>query len=274
MAIWFLGDSGLQAMGGQLTSSSLLTTITTGNANTMGSWVPLHTATTFPVNRFCVCFGKAGVAVGGSNTQFMFNVGVGPSSSEVAIVQNIAVGGNMAYASWLFPISIPIGSRICVQAQALTALRTITMGMWLWGGGFGLESGYQAVTYGAAPASSKGTVLAAPASANTVEGAWTVISASTTSPMRWMVIGLAAPDTTSVLAAADHLVDIGVGAAGVEAAVITDIPVGVSINEEINYPRPLTFPVSIPVGSRLVARYRGTSTSTTASPNLTVTGIC
>lgn len=272
MAVWSLSDAGLQAMGGQNLTNSLLTTVTTGNANTVGGWVLMHAATAFPVSKFRVHLGATGVASAGSNRQWMFDVGVGPASSETVIVQNVAFGGALGYANWEFPLSIPIGSRVAVRAQALTALSTTTMGMWLTGGGMGTECGHRATTYGAVPASSRGTTLTAPASANTVEGAWTLLTAATTGPTRWIVVGIAAPNTTTA-AAANLLVDIGIGGSGAEREVVTDISCATSINEEISAPYPLTFPVTIPTGSRLVARYRGSATLSAAPPSVTVTGI-
>jgi hypothetical protein len=271
VALFYLADAGLQAMGGALTASSLLTTVTSGAANTPGVWVPMHLAVPFPVSGLLLTLGKANIATAAVNTQFMFDIGVGPSGSENPVVVNVAAGGALSFATWEIPLAIASGSRISVRTRSLVASKATTMGMWVYGGGLGLESGSLATTYGAIPTSSVGTVLTAPGAINT-EGAWTVISAATAAPMRFVLVGFASPNTATSTAA-DHLVDIGVGAAGLEAAIISDIPYSCSTNEECNCPRPLLFPVSIPAGSRLVARYRGTSIVTAASPNLTLTGI-
>jgi hypothetical protein len=272
MALWYLADSGLQAMGGQLTSTSLLTSVTAGLANVLGSWVEMFPAAPFPVSAMLVHVGKANLAVAAVNTQVMFDVGTGPNGSETPIVQDVAMGGCLAFSSWLIPVTIPVGTRIATRLRSLVASKATPMGMSIMGGGFGAEGGYKATTYGAVTSGSRGTILTAPTVVNT-EAAWTVLSASTTSPMRWALVGLAAPNTATATAA-DCLLDIGVGGAGVEAAIISDISFGVSANEEINHPHPLLFPVNVPAGSRLVARYRGTSTAATASPSVTVTGIC
>jgi hypothetical protein len=272
VAVWFLSDTGCQAMGGQITSTSLLTpVIASSTANAVGSWVQMHAAAPFPVAGLTLMIGKVGIAVAASNTQTMFDIGIGAAGAEVAIVSNVAIGGALAFATWELPISIPVGSRIAVRNRSVIASKSVTMGMSIYGGGAGRESGYNAVTYGAVTTGSLGTVLTVPTVANT-ESAWTVLSASTTSPMRFALVGLAAPNN-AFTTAADHLIDIGVGTAGAEAAVITDIPASISANEDIAYPRPGLYPVSIPVGSRLVARYRGTGITTASQPNLTVTGI-
>jgi hypothetical protein len=273
MAIWSLSDAGLQAMGGQLTASSLLTNVTSGAANAVGSWTQMHASTTFPVSLIRIHFGKAGVSVAATNTQFMFNVGVGAAGLETIIAQDIAAGGSLAFSTWEFPLSVPAGSRLSIQTRSLTASKVVTMGMMIFGGGLGIESSYKATTYGAVTSGSRGTILTAPGTANSVEAAWTVIIAATTLPIRFLLVGVASPNTATATAA-DLLIDIGVGAAGVESSIISDIACSVSANEDIIHSRPLLFPVNIPVGSRLVARYRGTSTLTTASPSITLTGFC
>lgn len=270
---WFLSDAGLQAMGGQITATSLLTTVTaSATANAVGTWVALHAAAPFPVSMMRLHLGKTGIAVAASNSQTLVDIGTGPNPTETLLIQDVAIGGALAFSTWAFPVSVPTGTRIVVRLRSAVGSKSVTMGMQVMGGGMGLESGYRPTTYGAVTSGSRGTILTAPGATNT-EAAWTVISASTSLPMRWMVVGIASPNTTTATAA-DHLVDIGVGAASSEAAVVSDIACSISANEEINTPHSLTFPVNIPAGSRLVARYRGTSTSTLASPSVTVTGIC
>lgn len=271
MAVWFLSDAGRQAMGGVLTTTSLLTGVTSGAANTPGTWVAMHTAAPFPVSGFRITLGKVGLATAASNTQTLLDIGSGAAGSEVLIAQDIAIGGTLAFASWDLPLSVPIGTRISVRTRSAVASKAVTMAMWLYGGTES-ESGYKAVTYGQVTATSRGTTLTAPTSINTIEAPWTVITAATTSPARFLVVGISAPNTATATAA-DILVDIGIGVAASEGTILTDIPCSMSINEDIMFPAPLTFPVSIPVGSRLVARYRGTSTAVTSSPTVTLTGI-
>jgi hypothetical protein len=271
--LWPLGDAGQQLDGGRVTSTSLLTTVTASTTtHTKGAWAQMIAATTFEASWLQVHLGQTGVAVAASNSQTLLDVGVGASGSEQVVVPNIAIGGSLPFASWLFPLVVPSGSRIALRIQSAVASKNVTAGVMVMGGGMGLESGSRATTYGAATATSIGTVLAAPTVVNTAEGAWTVISASTTNPMRWLVVGISAPNTATA-SIGNALVDVGVGASLAESTVISDIAVAITGNEDVNHHRPLTFPVSIPAGSRLVARYRGTSTSTASSPTVTLTGI-
>lgn len=273
MAVWPLSDAGLNAMGGALTATSLLTAVSaSATPNAVGAWVPLFTSTPWPASGLRVHLGKAGIAVAASNSQTLLNIGVGAAGAEQAVVSDVAIGGALAFATWDMPIAIPMGSRVCVQLRSAVGSKATTMGMSLWGGGMGTEDSARALTYGQTTAASRGLLLTVPGSINT-EAAWTVVQASTTLPMRWALIGLAAPDT-NIATAADHLVDIGIGAAAAEAAIISDIPCSCTANEEIARPGSLLYPVSVAAGARLVARYRGTQVATAARPNLTVTGFC
>jgi hypothetical protein len=272
VAVWSLADAGLQTTGGVLTATSLLTVVTaSATANAVGAWVQMVASTPFPVSGLRVHLGKVGIAVAATNAQASLDIGVGLANFEVAVAQDIAIGGALPFASWDIPLSIPMGSRICVRLRSSVASKSTTMAMHLWGGGLGLEGGYKAVTLGAVTTGSRGTILTAPTSLNT-KAAWTVLSAATTVPARFLLVALSSPNTT-IATAADHLIDIGVGAAAAEAVIIANLACTVSVNEDISYPRPALFPVSIPVGSRVVARYQSTSTSTAATPSVTLTTV-
>ena len=272
MATWFLSDAGRHAMGGQVTASSTVTTVAaSATVNTLGNWVQMFPTTPFPASNIVLFIGNSGIFASGANSQTLFDIGVGLSGAEQAIVQDVAIGGAAQFATWHFPLIVPSGSRVSMRLRSVTANKACLFGMMLWGGGSGVESGHRATTYGAVTATSRGTVLATPATANT-KSAWTAVSAATTSPMRWMSVGLAAPNTATS-AAANGLMDIGVGAAGVEAVLIADIPYRTSTAEDILAAWPMIYPVNLPAGVRLVARHQASAVSAAAVPNITITGI-
>lgn len=271
MAVWYVSDAGSNAMGGQVLSSSLLTTVTASStANALGNWVALHTATPFHASRLMVLMGKADWAASAVNTQALFDIGVGASGAESVIVPNIAFGGSLAFSCWEFPIVIAQGSRVVMRIRSAVASKANTFGARINGGGFGPESSYLATTYGAVTTSSRGTVLTAAGSTN-VKSAWSEIILATTSPARWLYVGIGMANTT-IQSAADCLMDIGMGAAGAEQVIIPDISFGMSANEQLNLHMPCLFPVNIPVGARLAVRYQATVTGSTAAPNVTLTG--
>lgn len=271
MAIWPVCDAGLQTAIGQIASTSLWTTVTSfGTANTVGTYAQLTASTPFQVGAIWMFIAQTGLASSALNIQGLMDIGVGAAGSEVVLVSSIGVGGVGPFTGYRLPLSVPEGKRLAVRTQTATANRSCTVGMVLMGGGQGLNSASSAVTYGAVTSGSRGTILTAPASVNT-DAAWTVISTAISAPMRWLMIGLCAPNTATATAA-DGFLDIGIGPSGQEQAIITDIPFQVSAAEQILFPQPLTFPVDIAISTRLVARYQATSTATTASPSLTITG--
>lgn len=273
MAQWSLADAGRHSTGGLATSTNL-TTVTSGSvANTLGSWALMFAAVPFHVSLISVFLGATGIFVSGQNSQTLLNVGMGPSGQEQIIVPNIAIGGNAQFATWHFPLNIPSGSRLVLQTRSIVASKAAPFGMTVFGGGFGLEAGHQATTYGAVTAStSRGTVITTPVSSNT-KGAWTVISAATAAPARWLSAGLTAPDTATSAACNGYL-DIGVGTAGQEAVVAADIPFRTSLAEDILAAFPIAVPVNLPAGVRLVARIQQSAVAAAAVPTITITGIC
>jgi len=261
-------------MGGQLTASSTVTTVTaSATVNTPGTWVQMFLSTPFPSSMVVPFIGNGGIFLSTQNSQTLLDVGLGPVGSEQVLVPNVAIGGNAQFATWHFPIAVAGGSRLSLRLRSVVASKASIFGMMLHGGGSGVEAGHFPTTYGAVTATSQGTTLATPGALNT-KTAWTVISAATTSPMRWMAIGMAAPNTATS-AAANGLMDIGVGGAGVEAVVIADIPYRTSTAEDILAAFPMTYPVNLPAGVRLVARHQANAVSGAAAvPNITITGIC
>jgi hypothetical protein len=218
-----------------------------------------------------VQLGSTGLAVAGSTTHCLFDLGVGASGSEQVLAGDIAIGGCLPFGAWWLPIAVGQGSRIALRIRTTITGKSCTMGVSLYGGGGGVEGGYKGVTYGAVTAASRGTILTAPGATHT-EGGWVQLTAATTSRAGWLVVGVSHPDT-SIAAAVNGLLDIGVGGAGAEVPIINDIPFAVTANEDINAPYPLTYPVNVPAGSRLVARYRGTSIAAASLISVTVTGI-
>jgi hypothetical protein len=270
---WFTSDAGMNAMGGHIASTSLMTTVTgsTTTANALGNWTQLHAAVPFPVFGVDLFMGKTSWAVAATSTMASFDLGFGVSPNEVAIAQDIAFGGSVPFVSWTLPVYIPVASRVVMRIRSSITSKSSTFAIRLYGGGQGVEGGHKAVTYGAVTASSRGTVLNLPTSANVKPTTWTLITAATTSPIRWLLVGISAPPTT-LATAADGLLDIGVGSP--EAVIVPDIPFSISANEEVNGAMPLMFPVNIPVGARLSARYQATGITAASQPNITLTGFC
>lgn len=86
-----------------------------------------------------------------------------------------------------------------------------------------------------------------------VKGAWVQLVASTSDTIDRLLISVGATSANGVNSAA--LMDIGVGASGAETVIIPDVMIGASTGTSWD------IPVSIPVGSRIAARYQSARTS-------------
>lgn len=114
-----------------------------------------------------------------------------------------------------------------------------------------LGSGEAGVDIGTTLASSIGTVITASGSANT-KGSWSQLVASTTSNSNFALFMI-----TSNNLNAQWLVDLGVGTAGNEKVVISNLLFSSSPLTSLNVT--LGFPLSIAKGARVAARVQGTS---------------
>jgi hypothetical protein len=110
---------------------------------------------------------------------------------------------------------------------------------------------------GAVGSTSKGTVITA-GTAN-AKGSWVALSTSTPNDADGLVILIGQNS-----ASADYLVDIGIGAAGSETVIISNLCIGGKI-PMVRTSSPI-WPIPIPAGTRVSARCQ----STTASATLTV----
>lgn len=121
------------------------------------------------------------------------------------------------------------------------------------GGGFIPVEGFtRAVTYGADTATSAGTPLTAATATNT-KGAWTEIVASTTDPIRLLIPFPSKPAGTAN-SGANGLIDIGIGPAGSEVVILSNLRFE-SYSSEVFVTIHPWAPCRIPVGSRIAARY-------------------
>ena len=128
-------------------------------------------------------------------------------------------------------------------------------------GDWNTSGGAFAVTVGQNATTSTGTTVTAGGSAN-VKGAWVALSASTPIRAGAIVVVLAPPVNS-----ADHLVDIGIGAAGFETIIVPDILYSGRGHDYNGY---YFFPIGIPLGSRIAARCQSTGANLTLTAAVTV----
>ena len=106
-------------------------------------------------------------------------------------------------------------------------------------------------TYGANETDSAGTTID-PGGSTDTKGSWTEVVSSTTNDIRWLIMALShAANPTA--AQARWLFDIAVGAGGSEKAIMENVQVTATWDESL-IGSSISFPISIPAGSRLAVR--------------------
>ncbi len=190
------------------------------------------------------------------------DVYLGASGAEYPLIDKIrvtkALSSNPQAQSILVPLSVPRGSRISAKAFG-GSLNTLVHGIGfgpLWNRGF-----KRAVSMGIS--TTLGTIVNPGGTAN-VLGSWTQITASTSNNFSGLMIavGSAGRSNASLIS---WLVDIGIGGAGSEQAIIKQL-LTMSFSNTIFYMTPTffgPFPCSIPAGARLSARAQCSSSGAT-----------
>lgn len=246
------------------TSNRPATTITaSATPHSVGAWQQVVAALSADVG-FVRLTPTATIAASTTNTSVLVNLGVGGAGSEVTVLPSLNLGywsstTDGQHPGWTFPLFIAAGSRVALQAQAAVISQSVGVRVEFFSPLPGLEPSTKVVALGAVTASSRGTALATPA-ANNTEGAWTQIHASTPEPFRALGVAFAGGSDTT-LNTGEGLVDIAVGASGAEVPIIRDLMITTSLSEIVRSVSPLVHPCSIPMGSRLAARWQHVSAS-------------
>lgn len=223
------------------------------------SWTTVLASTSYETGWLLVIINAATVL--GS---VVFDLGVGAAGSEQILIADLMVRTNgsltqQADATYLFPVSVPRGTRISARAQSNGASAQITLNVTCLAAGIGFEPGEIRVeTAGFLAATSLGTQLPDPGGVAHTDGAWGQIIASTGFAYHWLCVSLTT-DATTLSGRAQSLVDLAVGASGQEQEVIGDLfALGNTADDTIR-PGAMCFPVAIAKGSRLSGRHRCSS---------------
>lgn len=237
---------------GEVASASEGTNVTpNATANTKGSWTEIVASTPQQADGIWVIAGFVGIA------DYLLSIAVGASGSEQTIIDNLylngASGGNGETNAYFFPIHIPAGTRIAAQSQASAAsMSSVRLEIILLTYDFLQTAPLSRVTtYGAAPADSGGVSVDPGGTAHT-KGAYSEIVASAAAPLRRLLV-LFGNQANAARTTCKWLVDIAIGAGGSETIVVADLFVHGS-GFELLFPQAVSFPVSIPAGSRLAVR--------------------
>lgn len=255
-----IGDGQVYESVGAATGTSTGTTITaSGSTHTKGSWTELIASTGAHAGWIYITMGDE------SAEEYLVDIGIGGSGSEVVLIPNLADAVRTAYGqyAYMFPVDIPAGSRLSARCQCLTGSATIKVAALIASSGFLPSAPLGIVTdLGANTADSGGTSVDCGGSANT-KGAYSQLVASTTYPISFLSFSLGNGSNTG-RTSAGFLIDVAVGGAGSEQIVIPNIYAWADgpRNQMLPHTTPL-YPVAIPAGSRIAVRAQTTTTDAT-----------
>lgn len=243
---------------GRVAASSTPLSLSAPGSNTESGWTQLIAATAYEADVLIVW-----ASVAGNTRVGLVDIGIGGSGSEEVLIPNLSVSRPYDAPSEgqfcaVLPVRVPAGSRLAARCQSAGGA-TFYVGVTLVGCGPGVPSGFQRATdYGTDGSNSRGTVVDAGASANT-KGSWVELVASTTSPIRSLLI--MAHDAGGFSGSSGrHLLDIAIGPSSSEEIVLADLIVQKPYAWAPGWIGPI--PVSIPAGTRIAARAQCSSTTT------------
>lgn len=237
-----------------------------GTAHTMGAWAQMIAATSADV------YGILAVvttnAAPGTNTSGLADIGIGGAGAETVIVPYVDIGFEGTNSGVVrakhIPVFIPAGSRLAWRWQSartstatgLTLCTSLNIPAWYSQG----PHPSALVSYGHNAANSNMTALTAPGSLNT-KGAWTELTSATNEALQALMVQ-ANGGASNTYTSSTMYVDIAVGAAGQEQAVITNANFQTHSSEYVQtaFASGRTYAVSIPKGARISARYSRSAT--------------
>lgn len=243
---------------GSVPASTQGTTITSNaSVDTKGSWVELTSATTIPASWVLVQFANAGVGANAAGGRFLVDIGIGAATEQVIIPDLMfysrGLGGGMT--PYLFPLSIPTGSRLSARSQDSTGGQSVEVVVTLFAGAPTASGVPSIVSAYGSTTGSMGTNIDPGGTAHT-DSSWVELTASTDRDHHWLVIAGSFGD--GAVANARWLFDLGIGAA-TEQEIVSDLLHGANATNDFGDSPVIAFPYYVPKGSRLSGRVRSTS---------------
>jgi hypothetical protein len=227
--------------------------------HTKGAYVQIVASTPFATSAI-----RVGLAGHSNSIQaWLCDLATGAAGAEAVLLANLmsdmtTTGSTIGNAGWHeFPLAIPAGTRLAARCQCSVAFARL-LGIYVVLIAAGGTPGVTAVTtYGAIPATTRGTNLDPGSTINT-KGAYAQLTPSTTGVTQWLMLQ-AAHFGGSEPSGAGWAIDVATGAAGAEVVLVPDLrvqmPAGASGTIIPRSHQMLTY---IPAGTRLAARCSST----------------
>lgn len=227
----------------------------TAGANTKSAYVQVTAATGFAYSAVSLILNSSG----GGGQCYLVDIAIGAGGSEQVIIPNILFdsmrqAGN-AGMCFTLPVSIPAGTRVAARLQETSGSGTRTVELCVIGRAGGsnanISTSGSATNYGANTSTSNGILVDQGGVANTY-GAWTQITAGTTSNHSQIIANLGQNQTTNTLGGYYDF-QIGIGAGGLEV-VIAEFQTLASANISRMLVATYDINAAIPAGTRLAMR--------------------
>jgi len=241
--------------------------VVTGSAtaDTKGAWAELIASTPYD-SMYMVLNVFLGSLSGTSGVAGLIDIGVGAASSEEVVIPNLLVGGKQSEGRTsgvhaTLPLYIKKGSRIAARAQGSISSAVFSIGAKLFKGSLSTPSTItKYIQYGADTSDSGGLVVDPGGTSNT-KGSWVEFASSSSYPARFLM-GLFSSRENTAMIPARGMADIGIGSAGSEIAIVSNIPYVLSSYELVSCGG-FYFPVDIPAASRIAMRTMCSITNST-----------
>lgn len=252
-------DCTTQTLGAVTTTSTGTLVTASATVNAKGDWTSLGQA-----ERSYDLF-HVGVGASSAAADYVFDVGLsGDGVNWFAIAEDLRLGARKGAAdlflSYTIPVRIPDGFFVGMRCAASTggsSLRSIITAATSTPLSAGSFAKCKALY---TPATSRGTTIDAGPTANTKPG-WTSLGTiGSDETIDAIMIGIGPNADVTRTGSATGLLDIGVGAAGAQYAVIENILWGFTTTSDTPYPSVIgPLPVSIPTGVDIWARMQSTN---------------
>jgi hypothetical protein len=243
------------------------TLITSGAANTAGTWTQIHAGATYAVDYFTLNINSVETSadvIAATTLNCYIDIGIGASSGAVMTICE-KLGGSQAQGigvTYFLPVRIPPDTPIWARHQNTAASAKAGVNISMYGGNmnpYSFPSFSGLVALGATTASTSGTAITPGAAA---EGAWAQIVASSTADYGGLMVSPLFNVDTTLTSLLITTLDVGFGASGQERVVGENLTrqILISANEQKDA---ICFPTftGVPQGSRIVARASGSTTA-------------
>jgi hypothetical protein len=248
-----------RAVGNNLATSSPLTLVSGSSPFTKGAWTQVLSATTADTAWILVqCDGDSGGGV-----SFAYDLGIGPSGSEVTIVSNLVSSQDgVDNTVFMFPLSIPAGTRIAARCSSDAGADSGQIKALLFDDiACSAHAGSVVDTYGFNAATNNGVTVDPGAAANS-PGAYAQITGSTTNDLAGFFLAFDGQGLTGGSGVRIRLlVDVAVGPSGSESIILPQFGlIYDSYGSPIHLPETTPYiPIQIRVGARIAVRAQANS---------------